>query len=146
MIRSAGVRRTALLCSTIAFAVTSALALFAADWPPPPGFLWLEALLAALAVIVYFRVRSRLAARSRGRRIPVAALEGALASLAAGFALLTFNVGDPDVTLSPRDHMVWIAAVGLAGAAAAQALWGLAIRVDRAFRSPTPLDDTKASQ
>lgn len=54
-----------------------------------------------------------------------AALEGVIASLAGGFGLLVVNLGDPDITLNPRDHLVWILVVGLAGAAAAQALWGL---------------------
>ena len=68
--------------------------------------------------------------------MPVAALEGAIASLAAGFALMAFNSGDPDITPNPRDHVVWIVVVGLAGAAAAQALWGLAVWVDRITASP----------
>lgn len=134
----AGFRRTAALCAIMAFGATSLLALAGADWPPPVGFLWLEGLLAALAFVVYLRVRSRLTARSQDRRVPSAALEGVLASLAAGFVLVAFSAGDPDITLNPRDHVAWILVLGLAGAIAAQALWGLALWIDRISTSPSP--------
>ncbi len=139
MTMRAGFHRTALLCAIVAFGGASLLALAGADWPPPSGFLWLEALLAILATGVYFRVLSRLIARSQGRRVPVAAVEGVIASVAAGFALLGFNLGDPDVRLDLRDHAVWILVVGLVGAVAAQSLWGLAVWFDRTA-TPSPDD------
>lgn len=130
-----GFRRTAVVCAASAFSTTSLLALAAADWPPPAGFLWLEAVLAALSVIVYFRVRARLAGRARGRRVPIAALEGAVAALVSGLALLAANAGDPDVTPVIRDHIVWLSILAVVGGLSAQALWSLAVWIDR---SPPP--------
>lgn len=69
-----------------------------------------------------------------------AALEGVIASLAGAFGLLAVNLGDPDITLNPRDHLAWILVVGLAGAAFAQALWALAVLMDRLATSPSPGD------
>ena len=135
----AGFRRTALVCAASAFGATSLLALAAADWPPPAGFLWLETLLATLSVIVYFRVRARLAGRARGRRVPIAALEGAVAALTSGFVLLAPQAGDPDVTPVVRDHVVWISILAVVGGVSAQALWSLAVRIDRsALPRPRP--------
>ena len=134
----AGFHRTPLLCAIVAFGGSSLLALAGADWPPPTGFLWLEALLAILAMVVYRRVLSRLTARSQGRRVPVAAVEGVIASVTAGLVLIALRLGDPDITLDPRDHVVWILVVGLAGAVAAQSLWGLAVLVDRRTAAPSP--------
>lgn len=87
-------------------------------------------------MVVYRRVLTRLAARSQGRRIPAAALEGAIASIASGFVLLAFSADDPDITMDPRDHVVWMLVVGLTGAVFAQALWGLAVWVDRLTAAP----------
>lgn len=133
-------RRIALLCAIVAFGLTSLLALAGADWPPPAGFLWLEGLLAVLSVIAYLRVLSRLDARRQGRRVTVAALDGVIAALAAGFALVAVHADDRDVALDPQDHLVWILTLGLAGAVAAQLLWGLAVWVDRLTASPSPDD------
>lgn len=133
---SAGLNRPALVCALVGFGATSALALTGADWPPPIGFLWLEALLAALAVIVYFRVRSRLATGARGRRNPPAAFEGFVAGLVSGLILLLVrSPGEPDITPTSVDNLIGFAVVGLMGAVAAQALWALALWIDPA---PSP--------
>lgn len=90
-------------------------------------------------MVVYRRVLSRLTARLQGRRVPVAAVEGVIASVTAGLVLIiALRLGDPDITLDPRDHVVWILVVGLAGAVAAQSLWGLAVLVDRRTAAPSP--------
>lgn len=122
-----GFRRIALACAVVMFGATSLLALFGADWPPPVGILWLEALLAVLAVIVYVRVEHRLEARSRGQRLRAAAVEGIIAAVASGLLLLVVNSGEPDITPNPLDHLVWITVLGLAGGLAAQLLWRLAL-------------------
>lgn len=140
MTDNARLRRTARLCAIAAFGTFSLLALAGADWPPPPGFLILEALLATLSVVVYIRVRSRLAASRSGRRVPVAALEGILAGFAFGLVFIATRAGDPDITISPRDHAVWLSVLAAVGGVSAQALWVLAVRIDRTGTAP-PLAD-----
>lgn len=131
--------RTALLCAVVAFGATSLLAVAAADWPPPAGFLWLEGLLGLFALVVYTRVLMRLRARSQGRRIRLAAFEGAIAGLAAGvILLLVSSAGEPDVTPTSLDNAVGFLVIASVGAAAAQALWGLAILLDRSSTTPAP--------
>lgn len=129
------------MCAAVAFGATSLLALAAADWPPPAGFLWLEALLAILAVVVYLRVRSRLAAGADGRRVPVAALEGILAGLAFGLLFVAARAGDPDIEPAMRDHVVWLSVVAALGAISAQSLWGLALWIDRVSTAPSPAEE-----
>ena len=141
MADDAGLRRSARICALVAFGTTSLLALAGADWPPPPGFLILEALLGVLSVIVYIRVRSRLAARRCGRRVPVAALEGVLAGFAFGLSFVATRAGDPDINLNIGDHVVWLSVLAVVGGCSAQALWALAVRIDRTGTAP-PLEDS----
>ena len=109
------------------FGTTSLLALVGADWPPPPGFLWLEVLLAAASSAVYLRVGSRLAARWAGGRTPPAALEGLLAGLAGGLLVMVVSPGEPTVVPTVGDRMTGCLVTGVAGALAAQAVWGVAV-------------------
>lgn len=121
-----------MICAVGAFGATSALALAGADWPPPVGILGLEALLAVLAVVVYLRVSARLAAREQGRRTAAAAFEGLAAGWAAGVMLLLMvSPGEPDVAVTSVDNAVGFAVIGLLGALIAQALWGLAVWINR---------------
>ena len=136
MTDDAGLGRSARICAMVAFGATSLLALAGADWPPPSGFLLLEALLVALSVVVYIRVRSRLAARHSGRRIPVAALEGILAGCAFGLVSIAMRAGDPDINLNIGDHVVWLSVLAVVGGIGAQALWALAVRIDRTGTAP----------
>lgn len=131
-----GFRRPAWVCAAIAFGGTSLLALAAADWPPPAGFLLLEVMLAALSGVVYIRIRSRLAARARGRSIPVAALEGVLAGLFVGLLFLAVHGGDPDIRPVAGDHIVWMSALAVVGGVVAQVLWVVAVWIARV--SPAP--------
>ncbi len=125
-------QQTARICAVVAFGATSALALAGADWPPPVGILGLEALLAVLAVVVYLRVSARLAAREQGRRTAAAAFEGLAAGWAAGVMLLLMvSPGEPDVTVTSADNAVGFAVIGSLGALIAQALWGLAVWINR---------------
>lgn len=125
-------QQTAMICAVLAFGATSALAVAGADWPPPVGILGLEALLAVLAVAVYLRVSARLAARVQGRRTAAAALEGLAAGWAAGVVLLLMvSPGEPDVTVTSWDNAVGFTVIGLLGALIAQALWGLAVWINR---------------
>lgn len=125
-------QQTATICAVVAFGSTSALALAGADWPPPVGILGLELLFAVLAVAVHLRVSARLAARERGRRIGTAAFEGLVAGWAAGVVvLLMASPGEPDVTVTALDNAVGFAVIGLLGALIAQALWGLAVWINR---------------
>lgn len=138
---SARTSRTASVCALVGFGATSALALAAADWPPPVGFLWLEALLATLAVIVYVRVRSRLTSRAQGRRNLPAAFEGLVAGLVSGLILLfSISHGEPDVTPTSVDNLVGFAAIGFAGAVVAQTLWALAVWIGRRPAAPSTDD------
>lgn len=146
LMTSAGSDRPATACAIVAFGVTSALAVAAADWPPPVGFLWLEALLATLAVIVYVRVRSRLMARARGRRCMPAAFEGLIAGLVSGLILLLMrSPGEPDITPTSVDNLIGFAVIGIIGAVAAQALWALAVRIDRHPTAPSPAETAYGS-
>ena len=97
-----------------------------ADWPPPPGFLWLEILLAGFSSAVYLRVGSRLATRWAGRRTPPAALEGLLAGLAAGLLMMVVSPGEPTVVPTASDRVIWLLVTGGTGAVAGQAVWAVA--------------------
>lgn len=125
-------KQTATICAVLAFGATSAIAVAGADWPPPVGILGLEALLAVLAVAVYLRVSARLTARAQGRRTAAAALEGLAAGWAAGVVLvLMASPGEPDVSVTSLDNAIGFAVIGLLGALIAQALWALALCINR---------------
>jgi hypothetical protein len=115
------------MCAVSVFGVASLLALAGADWPPPPGFLWLEVLLAGASSAVYLRVRSRLATRWSGRWTPPAALEGLLAGLTAGLLMMMVSPAEPTVVPTAGDRVTWLLVTGLTGALAAQAVWGVAV-------------------
>ena len=109
------------------FGIVSLIALSGADWPPPPGFLGLEAVLAGVSYAVYLRVGRRLANRRAGGRTPPAALEGLLAGLVVGLILAVFSPGEPTVVPTVGDRLTWLAVMAATGALAAQAIWGLAL-------------------
>jgi len=104
------------------------LALAAADFPPPRGFIWVVAADVVLSLVVYWRARvyAGWARQRRAHRVARSALEGLAAGLVVALLFGLAGGGEPSVTTSGRDLAVWCAVVGALGALDGLIVYGLA--------------------
>ena len=89
-----------------------------ADFPPPVGFLLLVFVIAACAIVVYWRVpiyinwhRSQ-----RPRRHWHVLLEGIAAGIVVAVPFVLIGSGEPSIRPQPVDYAIWFAVVGFMGA------------------------------
>lgn len=98
-----------------------------ADHPPPRGFLWVVLLVFVCALVVHFRVPAYLAwicTRRPGRHVHVA-VEGLIAGLVVAMILLLLpGGGEPSVTPTTVDRLIWFAVLGTIGMANSVAVYG----------------------
>lgn len=120
--------------SWLFFGIWLLIALAAADFPPPPGFMLLVAILAACSVLVYRRVPAYLgwgARRAKGRLLRVVR-DGAIGGGTIALLLMLVSAGEPSVQPGPIDRLIWLAllvALGVGNALAVYAVgWWLSGR------------------
>ena len=129
--------RIAAICSSALFIGLVALGLAGADKPPPPMFLGFVALLAAIASLVYVRLRAYLSKRrARTARLAVrAAVEGLVAGLVLVAVLTLAGGGEPSVSPSLASTATGFAVGGTVGAVLAAATYAVAAWMQRRSRS-----------
>jgi Kef-type K+ transport system membrane component KefB len=122
-------RTIALSCSVGLFLTATAVALAAAEKPPPVGFLTLVVALAVLSAVTYVRLLANmrsLGTRRWGRFVHVA-VEGLAGGLALAIVLTLAFRGGPEGSTRPADLVIWLEVVGVVGALAAIAVWAAAL-------------------
>jgi len=92
-----------------------------ADRPPPPGFLLLVLLDAIAAGGIYYRVAHYLQWQSSCRpHRPLLVLgDGVVIGLSSALVIMLFSAGEPSVTPTAIDRLIWFAvfaAIGIANA------------------------------
>lgn len=122
-------RRVAAATAAGFFFAISLMALAGADWPPPPRFGWFLMAFAVLAALLQQRLAVLLIRQHKGEGggIAIAAREGALAGIGLGLWLLAIGGGEPSLPPSAGTTMLFLSAVGIAGALAAPVLWSIAL-------------------
>ena len=103
-----------------------------ADHPPPPGFLWLVLLLVLCALLVTWRVPRYIEWHLSGqqRHLLRVLLEGFSAGIGAGMIALLFSFsdggygGEPSVTPTEIDILLWLAVLGIVGLLNALFIYG----------------------
>ena len=88
-----------------------------ADKPPPPGFLVLALVVAACAVVVYWRIPTYIhwyRTQRRGRYGRVL-LDGIFAGLVLALSFALKGPGERTPPLRVLDYVIWFAIVGMMG-------------------------------
>ncbi|QPN55842.1 hypothetical protein I1E95_11850 [Synechococcus sp. CBW1107] len=130
---AAGEGRIAAICAVGLFLLLTSVALAGADTPPPSAFLWLVAAFATLSGVAYRRVKTYLRARPLpgGRQARAAAFEGCAVGLTLGLMWMLGSGGEPGVTPSISDRVIFLAVMGGLGASTAAVLWWIAAWMHR---------------
>lgn len=127
-------KKTTILLSIGFFIFWLLVLLAGADFPPPPGFIWVILLDLLAALLIYGRAPlywNWCDSKRRGRKLQVA-LEGWLVGLL--FALLTLLLpggGEPSVTPGLVDHAIWFGVLGCVGMFNSLGLYGLIVLFHR---------------
>ena len=89
-----------------------------ADFPPPVGFLLLVFVIAACAIVVYWRVPTYIdwVRSQRPRRHWRVLLEGIAAGIVVAVPFVLIGSGEPSIRPQPVDYAIWFAIVGFMGA------------------------------
>jgi len=128
----------ALACASGLFIGTVATAFAGADKPPPVGFLWLVAILAAVCVGVFVRLKRHLAARRAGerRRAGRVGVEGMLAGAGLAVSLAAIGGGEPSVAVPLESRLLGLAFAAAVGAILALTVWLIAAQLQARFGEP----------
>ncbi len=109
--------------------------LLGADWPPPPGFVWIVVLDVIAAILVYLRIPVYInwCRNEKPYRSVRAAMEGLLVGTFFGAAVLIFHAqGEPGINTPPFSaHAIWIAVLGSVGAVNAWLVYFASVMINR---------------
>ena len=89
-----------------------------ADFPPPVGFLLLVFVIAACAIVVYWRVPTYIdwVRSQRPRRHWRVLLEGNAAGIVVAVPFVLRGTGEPSISVQVVDYAIWFVIVGFMGA------------------------------
>ena len=110
-------KKTARITAIIFFVLWLGVMYAGADHPPPPGFILFIIFNLAASWIIYFRVpvycdwhKNR-----KSNRLLRISVEGLLAGLAIALITMLTSGGEPSVTPTPIDKVIWFAILGTVG-------------------------------
>jgi len=104
-----------------------------ADFPPPPGFIWIVVAVAVCAAVVYWRVPTYIdwSRTRRPRRYWRVFLDGAVAGLLIALPFVIGGSGEPSVTMQPLDYAIWFAVLAVMGIFNSVTIYGINALVAR---------------
>ncbi len=121
-------RKIAKYIAIVFFCVWLGLLLAAADFPPPRGFIYVIILDVILSWVVYSRAGTYIgwsASRKKHRLLRVL-LDGLVAGFSVAVIVILLPVGgEPSVTQTSVDYVIWLSVLGTLGAANAILVYGI---------------------
>ncbi len=111
-------KNTALTTAVFFFVIWLSILYAGADHPPPSGFILVIIFDLVASLIIYFRVPVYIEWQitHKTNRLLQVGLEGFLAGIVIALITALTSSGEPSVTLTPIDKIIWFAVLGIVGA------------------------------